>query len=414
MPFRILSLDGGGAWSLIQARTLATLYGAAVTGHQVLHNFDLVAANSGGSLVLAGLVEDLALGEVLQYFMDADKRASLFPPTASVVDPVVHQLLGVGPKYDARAKLPAIERLLPKTGLAPLAGSTAKVIGPGGAPVHLLIVGFDYDRNRAVFFRSAPAGKPGWGDGQPAELSLAGAVHASTNAPVNYFDAPAELLDAPDRFWDGGVTGCNNPAVAAIVEAAVLGQEPRDLRVLSLGTATVALPLADPGAPAAPLTAPRQASTLAGDLAKLAGAILDDPPDAATFIAHALTGGDAGVAAPAVSRIVRMSPLVSPLPAADGTLAPPAGWSLAQFLYLCDIDLAALAQTDIAYIDDYCSDWLADAAPNQPIRANGAVFDPADPEIGYAKFSEALAAWRALMPPVPAPAPAPAVAAATV
>jgi uncharacterized protein len=411
MEFRILSLDGGGAWSLIQVQTLAALYGEDATGHAVLRNFDLVAANSAGSLVLAGLVEDLALADVLQYFMDADKRRSLFPPTTSVVDPALNRLLGVGPKYDARAKLPAIERLLPKTGLALLAGSMDGVKGPAGAPVHLLIVGFDYDRNRAVFFRSAPATRPGWGDGSPAEVTLAGAVHASTNAPVNYYDAPAELIDAPDRFWDGGITGCNNPAVAAVVEAAVLGQEPRDLRVLSLGTATVGLPLAAPGAPGGPLEASRPASTLTADLGKLATAILDDPPDAATFIAHALTGGDAGVPPPAVSRIVRMSPLVAPLAAADGTLAPPAGWSAAQFLHLCAIDLAALAQTDIDYIDDYCRFWLADTAPNQPIRANGAVFDPLKPEIGYAKFSEARAAWRALMPPLAAPAPAPAAAA---
>jgi len=42
--------------------------------------------------------------------------------------------------------------LLPKTGDSSLAGSTNGVIGPGGAPVQLLIIGFDYDSNRAVFF----------------------------------------------------------------------------------------------------------------------------------------------------------------------------------------------------------------------------------------------------------------------
>jgi hypothetical protein len=62
---------------------------------------------------------------VLQYFLDADKRGSLFSPTTSIVDPPLNRLLGVGPKYDARAKLPAIERLLPKTGDQPLAGSMA-------------------------------------------------------------------------------------------------------------------------------------------------------------------------------------------------------------------------------------------------------------------------------------------------
>ena len=48
MPFRVLSLDGGGAWALIEVRALMALYGEGATGHQVLKNFDLVDANSGG------------------------------------------------------------------------------------------------------------------------------------------------------------------------------------------------------------------------------------------------------------------------------------------------------------------------------------------------------------------------------
>jgi hypothetical protein len=192
--------------------------------------------------VLAGLVENLPLGEIVRYFMDETKRRSIFSPTTSIGDIVLHSTLGVGPKYSASAKLPSIERLLPTTGDSPLAGSMQNVVGPSGSPVHLLIVGFDYDRNRAVFFRSASAGRPGWGDGQPANVTLAAAVHASTNAPVNYFDAPASLPGAADRFWDGGITGCNNPAVTAVIEAAVLGHAPQDMRVLSIGTGSVALP----------------------------------------------------------------------------------------------------------------------------------------------------------------------------
>jgi len=307
-------------------------------------------------------------------------------------------ILHMGPKYSASAKLPAIERLLPKTGDNPLANSMKQVIGPNGAPVHLLIVGFDYDRNRAVFFRSAAAAGPDWGDGQPADVTLAGAVHASTNAPVNYFDAPAVLPGAADRYWDGGITGCNNPTAVGVVEAIVLGHSPQDIRILSLGTGTVSLRLAAAGSPPGPLEAARSDSTLPRDLTKLAGAIVDDPPDAATFIAHAITGGSSGLEKPVVSRVVRMSPLVSPLLAAKGKLVPPRGWSVAQFQYLCTIDMDAVVQNDVTYVSDYCTTWLDDLAPNQPIRANGTIFDPLNPEIGYAKFSQALAAWGTLFP----------------
>jgi uncharacterized protein len=44
MEFRILSLDGGGAWALIEVRTLIKLYSETTTGHQILKDFDLVAA----------------------------------------------------------------------------------------------------------------------------------------------------------------------------------------------------------------------------------------------------------------------------------------------------------------------------------------------------------------------------------
>jgi len=264
------------------------------------------------------------------------KRRSIFSPTTSIGDIVLHSTLGIGPKYSASAKLPAID--------SPLAGSMQNVVGPSGSPVHLLIVGFDYDRNRAVFFRSAFAGRPGWGDGQPANVTFAAAVHASTNAPVNYFDAPASLPGAADRFWDGGITGCNNPAVTAVIEAAVLGHSPKDVRMLSIGTGSVALPLAIPGASASPLEAARPSSSLATDLKKLATAILDDPPDAATFIAHATTGANAGLQPPVISRVVRMSPLMSPLPAQAAGWMPPSGWTVAQFQYLCNIDMDAVVR----------------------------------------------------------------------
>jgi len=316
MSFRVLTLDGGGAWALIEVRTLMNLYGEDATGHDVLKNFDLVAANSGGSIVLAGLAEDLPLSQIAQYFLDESKRRSIFSPTKKVLDDVLGPV-GLGPKYSEEEKLPALQKLLPITGDKPLDGLMTGVIGPSGLPVHLLIVSFDYDLNCAVFFRSAVAGKIGeWGEGQPAGATLAGAVHASTNAPLLYFDAPADLPDAQDEFWDGGITGCNNPSVVAVVEATVLGHDPQDIYVLGLGTGHVSLPLAAPDGRCGELETPRMRSSPVGDLKKLAGAILDDPPDAATFIAHVITGGNVNLEPPVVSRVVRMSPLISPTPLA--------------------------------------------------------------------------------------------------
>lgn len=73
-PYRILSLDGGGSWALIQVKCLQRLFKPEATGHEVLRHFELVAASSGGSIVLAALVANLKLSEILILFEDQSKR----------------------------------------------------------------------------------------------------------------------------------------------------------------------------------------------------------------------------------------------------------------------------------------------------------------------------------------------------
>lgn len=398
MSYRILSLDGGGAWALIEVLALMNLYAKNTTGHKILADFDLVAANSGGSLVLGGLIENLSLSDLLTYFNDETKRRSIFSPTSSWGDRALHELVGLGPKYSADAKLPAIERLLPRNGNAPLNGVMTKeaIQRPGGSNVHLLIVGFDYDRNRATFFRSANVGgtKTAWGSGNASNATLAEAIHASTNAPVNYFDAPAQFPDKPERYWDGAITGGNNPVLAAVTEATVLGQEPMDLAVLSLGTGSVALPQAAPGDPPSIYTSPRVESGIVTDLRKLAFSILDDPPDAATFIAHVMTGGKGGVSPTSVvSRIVRMNPLISPVKDPSGIWTTPGNMTKSQFQYLCNLGMDAVEQSQINAINQFAEQWLSDSVPNQPIRIDGKTLGV---EIGYALYSEAKTAWNAV------------------
>jgi hypothetical protein len=39
MAYQILSLDGGGAWALIEVRALIDLYGANTAGHNLLRRW---------------------------------------------------------------------------------------------------------------------------------------------------------------------------------------------------------------------------------------------------------------------------------------------------------------------------------------------------------------------------------------
>jgi uncharacterized protein len=394
MNYRVLSLDGGGTWALIQIKALIALYNDKTTGQTVLQDFDLVVAGSGGSIVLGGLVENLTLGDLLGLFESQTVRESIYSPTHEIGDKLLHDLTQIGPKYSAENKLPALENALPLKGSAPLTQAAAGVRRPGANDdVHLLITAFDYDRNRAMFFRSSPVTGPAWGTGEAADVTLAEAIHASTNAPVNYFDAPATFPDHPGRYWDGAIAGLNNPVLAGVTEAIGKGQTPDNLAVLSIGTASVALPWPQPGQESSPYVQQISHSDLVTDLRKLATSILDDPPDIATFLAHVMTGSGIGLnKPPADSRVVRMNPLISPINSA-GAWTAPGSMTAAQFTYLVNLGFDAIQQAQVNAISAYADLWLRNQAPNQPIRMNG---DTLALELGQGWFQDAVAAWNAI------------------
>src|SRR6516162_3329814 len=80
MRYRILSLDGGGVWAVIEMRALMRLYGDRTRGRAVLGDFDLVASNSAGSVMLAAMIEDYTLAEVLGLLRDDSTRRTIFVP----------------------------------------------------------------------------------------------------------------------------------------------------------------------------------------------------------------------------------------------------------------------------------------------------------------------------------------------
>ncbi len=393
-PFRILSLDGGGSWALIEVKALMALYGAHTGGHEILSHFDLAAANSGGSIVLGCLIEDFTLQQTLDFFNDERQRSSVFSKT-DWFDRELNKLIGIGPKYSAAQKLTALRGVLTRRGDWLLPDAVEDISGAGGQAIHVLVAAFDYDRNRGTFFRSSDVAGPNWGTSGRAHATVAEAIHASTNAPVNYFDAPAVFPGQPTRYWDGAISGCNNPILAAVTEAIGLGQAHDNIVALSMGTGTNALPWPRPGDPDSPYTQGLDKADLKNDIKKLSCAILDDPPDAATFLAHVMTGRGAGLD-PDVSRsrIVRLNPLISPMPsaaAARDPWLPPGDMTPEQFKYLADLDMDAVQDEQVSAIRHFADLWLNDQVRNQPIRMNS---DTLACELGQETFSAAVAVWK--------------------
>ena len=402
--FRILSLDGGGPWALVQVKALQKLYGEHAHGHEVLKHFDLVAANSGGSLTLAGLIEDRDLSDLLaKYFMDEKNRKSVFREVNlwPRIRDYVFYLLGIGPRYSTHAKRVALTRILSSFGTMNLSKIQTMVEQQKGHCPHFVVCAFDYDRKRAMFFRSQLNSRA-QSSAKAPESTLIDSVHASSNAPITFFDEPAEVISR--RFWDGAISGHNNPVLVAVVEAIAARHSPNDIQVLSLGTGSVrrpALPLEakDPCGlaqqPQRPLMF-RHWRVILGNIKELAGSILDDPPDAATFIAHVVLGQPLptpGSASPVTTgSVVRMNPMIQPTLTKGSWVVPPE-LGCDGFKALADIPVDALEQPEVDKISALCDLWLADGLPNQPIRSNSEDFAC---EIGQPLFSQARDHWLAL------------------
>jgi len=406
MAFRILSLDGGGTWSLIQIRVLQRLYGPDATGHEVLGNFRLAVANSGGSLVLGGLLANMRLSELLKLYLDKSARQAIFHHLSVYAHPIdrgVHALWHVYPQFSTKAKLKALQHFLGAAGAKSLEAIAKDV---PGCP-HILIPAFDYDLQRATFFRSDINSVANASRGGPAP-TLAEAIHASSTAPVNFFDHPARLRASIDlshrRFWDGAIGGYNNPVLAAAIEALANATryecDAASIRALSIGTARTALPLRGPYATQSPLLVEQpQTSRPLNDIKLLATAIVDDPPDAASFAAHVMLGGRVtGDSATPVTDgpIVRLNPLIQPKLAGNewqlpDKTVPAVGKTLdiASFHALAKMDMAAVEDDQVRLIGLLCDAWMDGNALNQPIQSGGKL----QPLIGHRYYDEGVATW---------------------
>lgn len=401
-PYYVLSLDGGGIWAVIQAMALRRIYGKDTAGHDILRRFNLVAANSGGSIVLAALAANLTPAQICNRFTTPGNPSKIFSPIPVIG--AIDRMLTFGPKYSTIKKRQGLQDFLPEAD-----GPFTKIWAKTGSGPHpdILISAFDYDSCRATFFRSNLQSKAASSPMQQ-EVDLLDAVNASSTAPVNYFDQPAVIGN--NRYWDGGVGGYNNPILAAIVEALANGVLSEQIRALSIGTGEVFLPIQDERKSIDPnLCKPRYLASNPiaqefHDLKELAESILDDPPDAASFEAFVALGqplpepGEVSTG----GRLVRMNPLIQPIydPQSQQWSSPEGYDPATTFAQLANTPMDAAKPREVDRIVKFCEHWLAgsDENPsivNQPLRANRQTLQV---EIGHRWFSQALTAWQTLQP----------------
>ena len=213
--YNILTLDGGGSWALLEAMALQRKYGDTPC-LDILRQFDLVVTNSGGSLVLAAMLSKNTMVDVRNCFENEATRKSIFSRLKlyeKTCVEIIASAADIGPKYDTVQKLAGIRSAMGPTSDIPIKNIPEEL----KLNTKFIIMGYDYDRNRAEFFRSHPSASSAMGAKAAGAVTLAEAVHASSNAPVMYFNKPADFnypLD-PEKpvihqFWDGAVGGNNN------------------------------------------------------------------------------------------------------------------------------------------------------------------------------------------------------------
>lgn len=428
MAYKILSLDGGGSWALIQARILKDIYGD-IHGHELLKKFDMAIANSGGSLVLACLCNDMMLSQVIAIFTDEQQRKKVFSKLSifekfkwrNIISVVTRHL---GPKYDTKRKHKGLLEILKQHDHRYNSGEINKPVAEHsldelpamiGSDLKLIIVGFDYFKKRATFFRSDLRSNTDIFSTHKFKITLADAIHSSSNAPVNYFDAPAEVninYGGNDRrrkwFWDGAVSGFNNPVLAGLVEAKTNNYrevKPPEYCILSIGTGTGSRAnltdykySSDPVIKAIyelninnPLAITGTSFSFADDIKKISTSILGDPPDSATFIAYSMLD-------PALNNtanLVRINPCIAPEKQTNGRYGLPAAYNSqvdgqSKFIRLLDLDMDAVEENEVALIVELCDIFIKkNGLTNQLIRGN-----PGDKRVlGQASYSEAKERW---------------------
>jgi len=383
MSFKILSLDGGGTWAALEVMALEAMH-PGLRGREILAQFDMAVANSGGSIVLAGLILDLKPEEILGFFKEKRLREKIFFSRPWIWRQLSR--LPIFPRYIAEKKREGLLSAFGDEGLTPLSRLPDQPTwpkGPGGQPVRILIISFDYERMRADYLRGYSIPSTG---AEPEEIALVDAVHASTNAPVTFFDAPA--IVGNKRYWDGAMGGYNNPLMAGVVDAVSLGVT-APIRALTIGTGTVRLvprDLAREGTEEE-LIAPSAKPGIIGDAGKAAGCITDDPPDAATYTAHIVLGNPPD----SMGGVVRLNPVVQPI--SEGHVwVRPRGLSKELFQQLAHLQMDAVKPEDVEKILKLGQAWIADSVPNQPIR----MADDLSCCLGLETFSGAVEYWRTL------------------
>jgi patatin-like phospholipase/acyl hydrolase len=212
MRFRILTLDGGGIKGTFSASVVTKL--EEMTGSPLAQYFDLISGTSTGGIIALGLGLGFTGKRILDFY--CERGPAIFPSTGA------HQRLWHAVKHAFRHKHSS----------KVLCNHLTEIFGArrlGESSVRLIIPCFDCNAGRVQLFKTSHHPRLV----QDFRVSAVNIAMATSAAP-SYFSA--FTADDGQTFLDGGVWA-NCPVLPGLLEAIfVLGIEPSNIDVLSIGT----------------------------------------------------------------------------------------------------------------------------------------------------------------------------------
>jgi Patatin-like phospholipase len=204
---RILSIDGGGIKGVFPASFLATVEQSL--GQPISAFFDLIAGTSTGGIIALGLGLGITAQKLLTFYIT--EGPAIFQGNGR--NRLIRWLFRS--KYDSAELKSALERVFQARKL-------------GHSRKRLVIPSLNIETGEVHIWKTAHAERFERDYGHSAvEVAL------STSAAPTYFPIYESESGAP--LVDGGMFA-NNPLAIAVVEAVgVLGWDPEELRILSLG-----------------------------------------------------------------------------------------------------------------------------------------------------------------------------------
>ncbi|MEM6751586.1 MAG: patatin-like phospholipase family protein, partial [Cyanobacteria bacterium P01_C01_bin.38] len=290
MPFRILSLDGGGVRGIVAAKMLADI--EKRINRPLNQYFDLIVGTSTGSIVAGGIATGRSCEDIVEFFRN---KSSIIFPYQGLFSPQRFPLLlkyGISaPKYSDNNLIQVLQGVFGETRLFDIATSP-----------RLLVISYDTIERNPIIFKSWRPDKP-YGNvplwevcvssasaptyfpahkldkrviGNVKDASINTIIFSENESTVDgvYENAEIRITDGKgsgqvrviknyigsirkamlNRAWDripdktstysiktiysaidGGVAA-NNPSSCGIAEALRVGYSPKEISVLSIGT----------------------------------------------------------------------------------------------------------------------------------------------------------------------------------